>query len=957
MASRANVFLLGAPRIMRDGAAAAVDTRKAIALLAYLAVTGAPQRRDSLAALLWPEYDQTAARAALRRTLSSLNKALDGEGLVVSREQIGLGAEGGISLDVWEFESRLRDVAEHGHDPSAPCPACDEHLARGIDLYAGDFMAGFALRDSPPFDDWQYAQAERLRRKLAEALQRSSGSLMAGGKPEAAIAAAQRWVQLDPMQEAAQRSLMALYAAAGQRASALRQYRECVRVLDEELGVTPLQETTELYEAIREGAVQAAPPPPPSTPRPPATAPARGPARLFGRAAEWAAVAEAYAAAEAGSRIIAIEGEAGIGKTSLAEAFVTDVAAHGAAVLIARCYAEQANVAYAPLAEALRVANAQRPAALEDVAARSLAEAARLVPELSSAQAEPSEAGPSAQYRFFEGLSEVVAALTGGSVPGVLLIDDIHWADEGSMDLLAFLLHRLREHRLLFVLTWRPEEASGRGLQAFLSRVGRMDGVSWLALAPLDAAAVQEFVVSEWGTASSPEFVQRLHHETNGVPHLLAAYLGSGPDVLSDAHGSWPLPQGIRGVLGEKLSRASGLGTQLLTAGAVLGSAFDFDTLVAVSGRGEDEAVEAVEELMSLRILREQEQPGIGAAPLYDFTHESLRTLVYADASAARKRLLHRRAAAALTGRGRGERDSTAAQIAHHHHAAGNATEAAGYFKAAGDHARALFANADAVAHYQSALGLDHREAALLHVAIGDSLILLGRYTDAQSSYEQAAAAVPEDRRGWIERRLGDLHTRMGEWVLAESHYEAAQLALDVDGDPAERAGLLVERGFVSYRRGDPERAASQASEALGIALNQGDIATEARARNMLGMLANHRGDVTESREQLQRSLDLALASESIPAIIAAKNNLALAYAADEPERALSLTEEALELSRQQGDRHREAALLSNIADLLRATGLNADAMARIEESVAIYADIGIQAGAYQPEIWKLSEW
>ena len=113
----------------------------------------------------------------------------------------------------------------------------------------------------------------------------------------------------------------------------------------------------------------------------------------------------------------------------------------------------------------------------------------------------------------------------------------------------------------------------------------------------------------------------------------------------------------------------------------------------------------------------------------------------------------------------------------------------------------------------------------------------------------------------------------------------------------------------------------------------------------------------TLASEVLELALDPAFASETIQTVIAAKNNLALAYAVDEPDRALMLAEEAFELSQQQGDRHREAELLSNVADLLQATGMHADAMARIEQPVAIYAEIRIQAGAYQPENWKLSEW
>ena len=155
----AHIFLLGAPRIVRDGAAVAVDTRKAIALLAYLAITGAPQRRDSLAALLWPDYGQEEARAALRRTLSSLTKALSGAGLEAGREQIAVQPGPDLWIDLWEFESKLRTVQDHGHPPGQPCPKCIGNLERSAELYQGHFMEGFTLRDSPPFDDWQYAQA------------------------------------------------------------------------------------------------------------------------------------------------------------------------------------------------------------------------------------------------------------------------------------------------------------------------------------------------------------------------------------------------------------------------------------------------------------------------------------------------------------------------------------------------------------------------------------------------------------------------------------------------------------------------------------------------------------------------------------------------------------------------------------------------------------------------------
>ena len=208
-----------------------------------------------------------------------------------------------------------------------------------------------------------------------------------------------------------------------------------------------------------------------------------------------------------------------------------------------------------------------------------------------------------------------------------------------------------------------------------------------------------------------------------------------------------------------------------------------------------------------------------------------------------------------------------------------------------------------------------------------------------------------------LHKKLGTVYARMGEWELAESHYADAEESLDAEVHRAELARVLVERGYVAYRLNERSRAMELTSKALQLAEELGDPAAEAQAHNNLGMIAKHHGDLRHARSEFEQAVGLAEASEQVPSIIAVKNNLALVYAEDQPDRAMTLTEEALELSRQQGDRHREAALLSNLADLLHAAGNSADAMTRVEESVAIYADIGIQEGAYQPEIWKLAEW
>ncbi len=401
---RTTISLLGAPRIERDGAPIEVDTRKATALAAYVAVTRRSHTRDALAGLLWPEYNQGRARAALRRTLSSLGKARQEGWLLADRESVDL-AHDAIGVDVVRFEELLAGCKLHGHPESEVCAECLPPLTEAVELYRDDFMAGFGLRDSVAFDDWQFFQSESLRRELAGALERLSRGRGALGEWEAAVAHARRWLSLDVLHEPAHRMLMMLYAWSDERAAALRQYRECVRILDQELGVTPLEETTVLYRAIQENDLPprptlsehgtAVPRAAEATPAQTQTTAPRSPENpLVGRGPEWKALLEAYASIGEGGRVVVIEGEAGIGKTRLAEEFVGHVRERGATTIIARCYAGEKNLAYGPFIEGLSAAIGRESGGhlkdLPRVSTRGGPSAARPLPRLV--------AGPAARH-------------------------------------------------------------------------------------------------------------------------------------------------------------------------------------------------------------------------------------------------------------------------------------------------------------------------------------------------------------------------------------------------------------------------------------------------------------------------------------------------------------------------------------------------------------------------------
>ena len=1006
---RLRLGLLGPPRVEVDGAPIQVDTRKAIALLAYLAMRRERHGRDQLATLLWAERDVEHARGALRRTLSALNRALGGSPgwLVADRASIGLD-DRALDLDVSRFHDLLAACRGHGHPADRVCEACVRPLTEAVALHRGDFMESFAVRDAAGFEDWQLLEAERLRRQLAGALDRLVLGLAGGGAWEPAVEAARRRLGLDRLHEPAHRQLMRVYAWSGQRPAALRQYRDCVRALDQELGVPPLEETTALYRAIAQGR----PPPVPEVapaaagspgsgtvevaapagatgdaagpvgaggPGTPAQAPAQAPAYpLVGRSAEWAALLDTYTAAAAGDgRLVVLEGEAGIGKTRLAEDFLAEARRRGAATAAARCFQEQRGLAYAPFIEGLRAALARRDPpgrvqeVVQEVPAHWLAEAARLLPDLAALRRDlpppPSPDGPGARSRFFEGMRQVLLVALRGPVAGALLLDDLQWADDASLDLLGYLVRRLRGQPLVVVATWRGEEVPrGHRLRRLLAEAQRAEAATALRLGRLGEAEVAELVRAV--TPQHADAAADLHRESEGLPFFLVEHLAA----MAGGAGAPALPRGVRELLRARLGSVGETGWQLLTTAAVIGRSFDFELVREASGRSEEEAVAGLEELLARGLVQEIGE-GEGAAPAYDFSHDKLRVLAYEETSLARRRLLHRRVAEALAAHvpARGDAGRLAGLLARHFQLGGEDGQAARWFAAAGEQARALYANHEALGHFRAALALGRPDAAALHRHIGDLETLLGRYGAALASYEASAARCAREDLPALEHKLGNLCLRRGEFEAAESHFEAALAAFEAVPAPAVPGGagaaghrvpeeaarparIAADRSLAAHHLGDPERAADLARHALDLAERTGDVVSLAQAHNILGVLANSLGDHPGARRHLDRSLALAEVLPDPSARVAALNNLALVdRAAGDLDAALRHAGAALDLCVTQGDRHREAALHSNLADLLHATGRAEEAMAHLKLAAAIFGEVG----RLEPEIWKLVEW
>ncbi len=246
---------LGPPQLILENEPINVNRRSIVALLAYLAVNDSGQAkrtytRESLSALLWPDYDQVKAFTNLRHTLWEIQKVFGPGWLNANREKIGLQADANVWVDVHRFES-LWSESRAQRDVSLRISL----LTESVQLYRHHFLTGFNLKNAPTFDEWSMTKADELRHKLTETLTLLTEDYCLLGNAESALQYARRLVTLDPLNESAHRQLMQVYSQVGQHNAALKQYQTLEQTLRKELGLDPQPETRALYKQIRKGEV------------------------------------------------------------------------------------------------------------------------------------------------------------------------------------------------------------------------------------------------------------------------------------------------------------------------------------------------------------------------------------------------------------------------------------------------------------------------------------------------------------------------------------------------------------------------------------------------------------------------------------------------------------------------------------------------------------------------------
>ena len=707
--------------------------RKTQALLTFLALRpGREHTRDKLTALLWADADDGHARHSLRQALFGLRRALgQARDVLVEGDTLALDPAG-VDVDAVTFERLLGKAT----------PAAVKEAAG---VYLGDLLDGVFVGEAP-FDDWLRGERARLREMAITALSALLAEQTGAAATEEALQTAMRLLALDPLQESAHRSLMQLYEQQGRRASALRQYQVCVDLLRRELGVEPQPATRELYQTIlRESpAARTAEPArslrPPSRGRRPRSA-ARAPAAanpdspLVGRTTELGRIEEALGLGSKGlGQVLVLTGDAGIGKTRLVEHVVSEAARRGHRVLVGRCHETEQILPFRPWVDALREGQVVSDVdALDALGPVWRIELSRLLPELGTPGVFPS--GTRDDYvRIFEavtGLLGHVASVT----PLVVILEDLHWADEMSVRLFSFFGRRVQTIPVLLIGTARAEEVIDTTvLRTALDELEREQSRARVALGPLSdadtGALVMAMAPAGRREASIDAIAQRIWTLSEGNPFVIVETVRALQDrtALSD-EASVALPPRVRDVIAARLARLGDSARQVCAAAAVVGGELGFPLLAAAASLGHLETARAVEELVRRRVLT-------SAGEGFRFTHDRVRDVAYDGLLPPARQALHGAVARAIEQLDADRLEEIYDRLAHHYLRADEPSRAIPYLVHFAEQARQRYAFDDAARSLDQALAqaqrlpASERDRCLVDVSVrqGWVLSMLGRF-------------------------------------------------------------------------------------------------------------------------------------------------------------------------------------------------------------------------------------
>ena len=677
------------------------ESQKVRAMLAYLAMhPGQVTGRERLASLLWAEKPDDSARRNLRQALHNLRTAFarldpDFQPLEIQHKELSFSPQVELVVDVAQFE----DAARRGLSPAGADPY---QLAIAARLYSGDFLSGFFIKDSPPFEDWLLYEQERLRDAAVETYRTLIHSYIDRGEYRLGIQYARRLLATDPLSEEAHRYLMRLNGLSGRRSRALAQYEELKALLRDELAVEPLEETTALYESILTQDLVAQVDDEEEDPVGPLIP-------LVGRGQAFEALQESWRAVAGGTgRLTVIRGESGVGKTRLARSFVDVVSSQRRLVVLrGRSYDAAPVVPLAPFVEVVTAAVADfvpddQEEVAETVAPVALGNLLRLAPEIEQLSAgRKAEGGTVGLGELAVSIVELLRALsereTDQPVPVVLLLDDLQWADRDSHTLLAEILPLISDLPF-WVLACQDPAAGSVDLPA-AEPGAEPRSIDYIDIERLSAEQVEEIAFSLVGVNTAERLGELLVEWSAGLPLAIAELVNFLWDekILVRHNNSWSLvgerlsevswPDDLKSLMRSRIRSLPTSARRLLSIAATVGQRFDVELIQTADGESLGVVEICIQQMLERWLIRQFPRTWFDSGRerdlvlwakgvrrgSFDFAHEMMREAILEEINPLRQGVMHRAVAETLwSSRGEEDLPGICERLCYHLSAAGD---------------------------------------------------------------------------------------------------------------------------------------------------------------------------------------------------------------------------------------------------------------------------------------------
>lgn len=844
------LFLLGRFEVAYAGQLLSADAwprKKAAALMKRLAHD---QRllKDQAIEFLWPETDFTSASNSLYNTVSSLRKTIDTAFGNAAANTVFRFEKGILTLapsawvDVREFEQlsnvQTADTAEQRI----------ANLEQALEIYRGDLLPDDA------YEDWTLLPRQALNQRqrevrIALASYRRDTLDYAG-----AIQLLTPLLAHDLLDEPVHRELMRLYTLSGQRHEALRQYQTCVDSLAKELDVPPSPETAALYAQILSGKLS----PPPSTvqtlwtpPKPVLLEMTRS-TPMIGRSEELDLLRNRlHLDLQQPGRTILITGESGVGKTRLAYESLHSAAANGMITLLGAAYEQEGRPAYQPFVEAID---------------RYLSDHHRPLDEnpISANRQRVSGDSQQKQLALFNSTAAFLTSLA-ATLPVVLLVDDLHAADEASLHLFHYLARQTRSSSVVLLATYRNDlgEIATPSFSRLLNALYREHLSETVTLESLEMAASDKVMTHILSGTVAPELGRAVYEITLGNPFFVEEITRDllKSNMVTNQGGIWQLrtgyelhiPADLASLMRERVHRLGSSVEDLLSAAAVIGREFRFDILRSISGLTQNVLLDALDAALAGNLFEE-------TAEGYRFHHPLTRRVFYNALSRARRAQLHGQCAAAIEvihAQQSKSLDLYVEDLAFHYDLSDRRDRALEYLVLAGKKAARVYAFEVAVGYYERALdlmnALNLTESArrwMILESLGWWHIILANTPGGVARFEQALSLQPEN--GWQSSRAdrARLHRgaavaliTVGDTASAEEHLTTALAEIDETEDAAEFAQVLYNIAQLHWHRNEYRDAFKVAQRSLAIAERLNDPTAIARAFEMLALACHSLGE------------------------------------------------------------------------------------------------------------------